>query len=259
MPLRDHFRPPVSSRHSWEGFHAQWPAMLVQRLFPNLPVGYTAEPRVRLGRTMNSTSAGSRGTRTGRRGPRRSGGVATALYAAPHPTLSVDVDLGEQYEYEVLVFEDEGERTLVAAVEFVSPANKDCPEYRQAFVTKCAALLQKGVCVSIVDVVTVRQFNLYGELLERIGRLDPALGEQPPYLYAVTMRSRSHPQKRPVLDTWFTPRARSTAAAAPGLAGRGPRGFARPGRKLRRHLPRLADHVTPRPCHVIHKSWHACS
>ena len=37
MPLRDHFRPPVSSRHSWEGFHAQWPAMLVQRLFPDLP------------------------------------------------------------------------------------------------------------------------------------------------------------------------------------------------------------------------------
>ena len=125
----------------------------------------------------------------------------------PHPTLTVDADLGEQYEYEVLVFDDERERTLVAAVEFVSPANKDRPEHRQAFVTKCAALLQKGVCVSIVDIVTVRQFNLYGELLERIGRSDPALEERRPHLYAVTMRSRMHPQKRPVLDTWFYPLA----------------------------------------------------
>src|SRR5271165_4648703 len=167
MPLRDHFRPPVSSRHSWEGFHGGWPMTMVQRLFLVLPEGYTAEPRVRLGR----------------------------------------YDEGEQYEYEVLVFDDDRERALVAAVEIVSPANKDRPEHRQAFVTKCAALLQRGVCVSIVDVVTVRQFNLYGELLELIGRSDPALGEQPPHLYAVTMRGRSHPQQRPVLDTWFYPLA----------------------------------------------------
>jgi hypothetical protein len=208
MPLRDHLRPPVSSRHSWEGFHAQWPAMLVQHLFPNLPVGYTAEPRVRLGRYDELDIGGFEGDEhDSPRAGADSGGVATAPYAAPNPTLTVDADLGEQYEYEVLVFDDERERTLVAAVEFVSPANKDRPEHRQAFVTKCAALLQKRVCVSIVDVVTVRQFNLYGELLELIGRSDPALGEQPPHLYAVTMRSRTQPQNRPVLDTWFYPLA----------------------------------------------------
>ena len=49
MPLRDHFRPPVSKRASWEGFHGQWPAMIVQQLNPVLPEGYTAEPRVHLG------------------------------------------------------------------------------------------------------------------------------------------------------------------------------------------------------------------
>jgi hypothetical protein len=107
----------------------------------------------------------------------------------------------------VLVFDDERERTLVAAVEFVSPANKDRPEHRQAFVTKCSALLQNRVCVSIVDVVTARQFNMYGELLELIDRSDPALRQQPPYLYAVTMRSRTRQQKGPVLDTWFYPLA----------------------------------------------------
>jgi hypothetical protein len=29
MPLRDHFRPPVSKKASWEGFHGMWPASMV--------------------------------------------------------------------------------------------------------------------------------------------------------------------------------------------------------------------------------------
>jgi hypothetical protein len=35
----------------------------------------------------------------------------------------------------------------VAAIEIVSPANKDRPEHRRKFVAKCAALLQQGVSV----------------------------------------------------------------------------------------------------------------
>jgi hypothetical protein len=49
MPLRDHFRPPVWTRSSWEGFHGMWPAMMVQKLVRFLPEEYTAEPRVHLG------------------------------------------------------------------------------------------------------------------------------------------------------------------------------------------------------------------
>ena len=49
MPLRDHFRPPVSKQASWEGFHGMWPASIVQQLRKQLPPGYVAEPRVHLG------------------------------------------------------------------------------------------------------------------------------------------------------------------------------------------------------------------
>jgi hypothetical protein len=49
MPLRDHFRPPVWTKASWEGFPSGWPMTMVQQLFPLLPEGYTAEPRVHLG------------------------------------------------------------------------------------------------------------------------------------------------------------------------------------------------------------------
>ena len=50
--------------------------------------------------------------------------------------MAVDDDPAEQYEYEVLVYDQVRGRTLVAAVEIVSPANKDRPENRQAFVAK---------------------------------------------------------------------------------------------------------------------------
>ena len=52
MPLRDHFRPPVSKQASWEGFHGMWPASIVQQLRKRLPPGYVAEPRAHLGTLM---------------------------------------------------------------------------------------------------------------------------------------------------------------------------------------------------------------
>ena len=52
MPLRDHFRPPVSKKSSWEGFHAMWPTCIVQQLRNQLPPGFVAEPRVHLGTLM---------------------------------------------------------------------------------------------------------------------------------------------------------------------------------------------------------------
>jgi Protein of unknown function (DUF4058) len=207
MPLRDHFRPPVSSHHSWEGFHATWPVMAVQRLFPALPEGYTAEPRVHLGQYYELDIGGfesENGARPGN-GAGGAGGIATVPRPAPPPTSTIEADLGEQYEYEVKVFDDDRGRTLVAAVEFVSPANKDRPEHRRAFLAKCVALLQKGVCVTIVDVVTVRQFNLYADLRELIGQADAALEPEPPYLYGVTIRGRKRARQGPLLDTWFYP------------------------------------------------------
>ena len=88
------------------------------------------------------------------------------------PVVAVKTDPPDEYEYEVRIFDLERERTLVAAIELVSPANKDRPESREAFVAKCAALLRKGIAVSIVDLVTVRRFNLYAQLMEFVGHPD---------------------------------------------------------------------------------------
>jgi hypothetical protein len=184
-----------------------WPAMMVQRLAPLLPDDFTAEPRVHLGSyyeidvcayEKNGPKKGAVSVREG------SGGVATATWAPPQPTFTADADLGDEYEYEVLVYDQSRARHLVAAVEIVSPPNKDRPESRRAFITKCAALLQQSVCVSIVDVVTARNFNLYTELLAFLDQSDPAFGPNPPWVYAVTCRWRSvSPSSR--IESWAYP------------------------------------------------------
>lgn len=203
MPLRDHFRPPISERRSWEGFHAAWPTMLVARLLRHLPPGFDAEPRVRLG-AVYEVDVGAFEENDASMIAAEGGGTATLAYAAPKPTLTVDADLAEQYEYEVLVFDSTTDRQLVAAVEFVSPANKDRTEHRRAFATKCAALLQKGVCVAIVDPVTSRRSNLYSELLDLIDCTDPNLNSHPPATYAVTCRT-SVVKRKQKFQSWLFP------------------------------------------------------
>src|SRR5262249_52306923 len=92
------------------------------------------------------------------------------------------------YEYEVRIFDLNRERRLVAAIELVSPANKDRPQSREAFVAKCASLLRKGVAVSLVDLVTIRRFNLYAQLMQFIGHPDHTMSPTDPCTYAATSR-----------------------------------------------------------------------
>src|SRR5207248_8908266 len=108
------------------------------------------------------------------------GGAVTAVWAPAQPTLAVETELPDSDEYEVRVYDTKRGRRLVAAVEIVSPANKDRPEHRRLFVAKCAVLLRQRVSVSIVDLVTVRDFNLYADLLDMLGQRDPSLGPEPP-------------------------------------------------------------------------------
>jgi hypothetical protein len=133
-----------------------------------------AEPRVHLGNyyEIDVSTFEQDEDSVPKLGPAResSSGISTATQALPAPTLTFDADFPEQYAHEVLIFDLERERRLVAAVEIVSPANKDRRESRQLFVAKCFNLLRQDVCVSIIDLVTIRQFNLYSELLSLLER-----------------------------------------------------------------------------------------
>jgi hypothetical protein len=123
---------------------------------------------------------------------------------APQPTLAVVTDLPDQDVYEVRVYDEKRHCRLVAAVEIVSPANKDRPEHRRAFIAKCAGLLRERVSVVIVDLVTIRMQNLYGELLDLIGSSDPLLSPEPPPLYTGACRVTRRGQEW-LLETWAQP------------------------------------------------------
>ena len=209
MPLRDHFRPPLDNSRSWDELHGGWPMMIVQRLFGILPQGYVAAPGVHLGTAFEIDIATFEQDEASAAVAVASGGngVAVASWAPPAPTMTVEGELPDQDEYEVRVYDARRGRQLVAAIELVSPSNKDRPESRQVFVSKMAAMLQQDVCVSIVDVVTVRQFNLYADLLTLVGRPHPAHVSDPPALYAATLRRRKRPRGRPLFDAWFYPLA----------------------------------------------------
>ena len=167
MPLRDHFRPPLDDVHSWDELHGMWPAMIVQKLIEVLPEPYFAAPGVHLG-TLYEVDIGTyrRPVAEANDFDVANGGVSVATYAPPKPTLTLEPQLPNQDVYEVRIYDSRRNRQLVAAIEIVSPSNKDRPENRTTFVAKVATLLKNNICVSIVDVVSTFDFNLYAELLK---------------------------------------------------------------------------------------------
>lgn len=212
MPLRDHFRPPLSDRRGRDVLHAGWPMVIVQRLFALLPPRYYAGPGVHLSHSLEvDVGASYEDEPDGDPDLDRGGGasVAVAMQTATTfaPTLTAETDWPDQDEYEVRIYDEARGGRLVGAVEIVSPANKDRPDTRRAFVAKCGALLQQDVCVAIVDVVTTKQFNLYAELLAQLDVTDPALKPEPPGVYAAALRGRKRAKKRPLLDAWLCPLA----------------------------------------------------
>jgi hypothetical protein len=208
MPLRDHFRSPLDDVHSWDELHGGWPMMIVQALTKILPEPYFAAPGVHLG-TLYEVNIGTyrraaEAENGGGQGDPGNGGVILATYAPPKPTLTLEPRLPDQDVYEVRIYDSRRNRRLVAVIELVSPSNKDRPESRGAIVSKVTNLLKNGICVSLVDVVSTSNANLYAELLGFLDSSDPALGDDPPPMYAATLRLRFEGSRRP-MDNWYHP------------------------------------------------------
>jgi Protein of unknown function (DUF4058) len=188
MPLLDHFHPPLYLRRRWGGFHSSWATFLAVRINQKAaPLGYIAETHVKLGIVVESDVGVL--DEEGASAQNTNGTVATAVWAPPQPPYVVPVDLADLDVVEIQVFDEEQERALVAAVELVSPANKDRPAHRQAFVTKCAAYLQQQVAVVVVDVVTNRQHNFHRDLMETFGTGESVQQAVNTNLYAVAYRT----------------------------------------------------------------------
>ena len=165
-----------------------------------LPAEYYAESEISVGPEFEIDVATMQLTRPDdtASGP----GGATAVWAPPFPRLSVAVDFANLEGFEILVYQDLGGAKLRAAVELVSPANKDRPASRRTFAAKCAGYLKHGVGLVIVDIVTPRTTNLHAELFDVLAVNEAgAAWESPTDLYVTAYRPVTA-RKEPRVEVW---------------------------------------------------------
>ncbi|MGH7172252.1 MAG: DUF4058 family protein [Gemmataceae bacterium] len=198
MPLLDHFQPPLRDDCPWESFHSAWANAIVGWLNQNvLPGNYRAIPQVHVGARVEIDAATFR-LREESAAP--GNGMATAVWAPPQAKLAAAVDFGDTDTFEVQVRE-ETRRRLVAAVELVSPANKDRPSHRRDFAIKCASYLRQHVSVIVVDAITERHDNLHGELMQLLEMPAELLEAGVFPLYAVAYRLKVQEEEQR-LELW---------------------------------------------------------
>jgi hypothetical protein len=196
MPLLDHFHPPLSERRHWDAFHSRWASSIADDLNDNkLPEFHFAEPTVQIGGQVQVDVA------TFDEG-NSSGSVATLPQIAKvvAPTWTIPAFFGDSFEVQII--STEGGPRLVAAIELVSPSNKDRPQTRRAFAFKCANYLCQGIPCIVIDVVTNRAANLHNEIMELMQNADCNLVNENP-LYATAYRPlRRHGKEQ--IEIWPT-------------------------------------------------------
>ncbi len=180
MPLLDHFHPPLSVDRHWESFHAAWSGSLADALNRVLPEQYVAEEQIHAGPSVEID-------------------VATLPWSPPAPALTVPATFAD--DFEVQVFSMRTGHRLVAAIELVSPRNKDRPEARRAFATKCASYLHQGVALIVADIVTDRRANLHNETVQLLQTPHAALMLASTAQYAVAYRPVRRGE-RAEIDLW---------------------------------------------------------
>lgn len=209
MPLKDLFRPPLADRKPWESFHHAWAVYIVDRLNGTvLAPKYECYSEIHIGPQIEvdvatfedpqePSSFGLDGS---------DGGVATLVetYAPPAPPITGEVSFAAPDVVEVQVFRKDGGWKFVAAIELVSPANKDRGESRLTFATKVASYLSNGVSVVVVDVVTDRRANLHEALADLVRLPGSFEWESPTGLSAVSYRMVQR-KKQVRLDVWPFP------------------------------------------------------
>jgi len=205
MPLLDHFHPPLSERRHWEAVHTRWASALADHLNEEwLPDRYFAEPQVSLGTQMQIDVATFEEAGDSAPGPPGPNGAATATrtWTAPPATWTVPARFPDTFA--VNVYQTETGPKLVGAIELVSPANKDRPETRGAFVAKCGGNVGQSVGVIMLDAVTVRRFNLHNELMQLLHCGPDVRFRDDVFLYAAAYRPvRDDDDQR--IEIWSTP------------------------------------------------------
>lgn len=206
MPLLDHFRPP-HLYPPWTSVHGTWATLIAGRLNGGLmPERFNAVPLAKLGGTVEIDFAAVREFDGAWNGPRG--------WTPPAARAVVELEAPAGDTFEVQVFYGDVERTLVAAVELVSPRNKDRPSAVSAFAAKCAGYLLGHASVAVVDVATERPADLHAAILREMNLSPEDLLPRPAPLFAASYRGVTEAD-RLRLEIWAEPLA--VGAAIPTI------------------------------------------
>jgi len=213
MPLLDHFHPPLYEERHWESFHAAWAGALADDLNRCLPDEYFAEEFPHAGAVVEIDVGTFEGTaRTAETDGSATATLPPQVWSPPKATFTIPAAFAD--DFEVRVISTETGPTLVAAIELVSPRNKDRAEARRAFAIKCASYLHQGISLIVVDIVTSRRANLHTQLMQLFKQKKTSHFPAKTSLYAVAY----HPLRRQgqgEIDLW--PAALALEATLPIL------------------------------------------
>lgn len=139
MPLHE-----WSVLDNWDGFHTYWMTELAGLLRRTLPPPYRVllgnSPLLALGGTRHRPDVGATN------GQHSAGGSSGGAYREP------DVEVLVAPLEQDLTVQVERDERLVAAIEIISPGNKDRPDTRDYYTTRYLAYLHHGVHLLIIDV-----------------------------------------------------------------------------------------------------------
>lgn len=143
MPLHD-----WSDASGWEGVHLLWIAELLHWVKPRLPEGYRAyvgsAPVVSIGAPHGKPDVAVHAS------PRNQVPSDATPQSSSFSEPDIEVAVATLDSSHALYVEQRNR--LVAAVELVSPRNKDRPESRQTYASRYLGYLLEGVHLLLVDV-----------------------------------------------------------------------------------------------------------
>ncbi len=181
-----------------------WAATLVENLNERLlPKGYYADVQTHVGSRVEIDVATFEKESSNTDGPRDGTATATLspqVWSPPAPALTMPAVFPDTFEAHIFST-DRGGWELVAAIELVSPGNKDRPETRRAFAIKSASYLCQGVSLIMMDIVTERQANLHNEMMRLLGAAEALYLPAEASLYAVAYRPVLRNEKEEI-DLW---------------------------------------------------------
>ncbi|MBI1927235.1 DUF4058 family protein [Candidatus Poribacteria bacterium] len=192
MPLIDHFSEKMRRISHFHSFHNAWATEIAYDLNRLLPEGFLAEPNVQLGRLGEIDVRADELLA-------ENGEPYLITYQPPHATERIPVVFPN--EPEIFVVNVDQARTTVGVIEIVSPANKDRPQSREIFVSKCLSILSQGIALVIVDIVTSRSFNFHNAIVRKLQSKKKCGSPETP-LYCSAYRYVSD-QKASAIELWW--------------------------------------------------------